>query len=115
MIEIAERVIPGLRENIKFLETATPGDAAARFTRNAGGAMYGWEHTPNQVGTRRLPHATPIDGLLLSGLVDDPGLGLAALFASGVHTAAMILREAGRRPAVAGRGAAAAREPARVD
>jgi prolycopene isomerase len=110
MIEIAERVIPGLGSNIKFLETATP-ETLARFTRNAGGAMYGWEHTVNQVGTRRLPHATPIEGLFLSGSWTIPGSGSLRSFASGVHTAAMILRAEGAGPPLPGAAAAAANLP----
>jgi phytoene dehydrogenase-like protein len=110
LIEIAERVIPDLGKNIKFLETATP-DTLHRFTRNAGGAMYGFEHTPTQIGTKRLPHATPIDGLLLSGSWTIPGSGSLRCFASGVHTAAMILRAEGAGPPLPGAAAAGANLP----
>jgi prolycopene isomerase len=110
MIELAERVIPELGANIKFMETATP-ETLQRFTRNSDGAMYGWEHVPTQVGTRRLPHTTPIDGLLLSGSWTIPGSGSLRSFASGVHTAAMILRMEGAGPPLPGAAAAAANLP----
>ena len=110
LIKIAERVIPDLSKNIKFLETATP-DTLHRFTRNRAGAMYGWEHTPTQIGTRRLPHATPVEGLLLSGSWTIPGSGSLRCFASGVHTAAMILRELGAGPPLPGAAAAGANLP----
>ena len=113
LIELAERVIPELGRNLKFLETATP-DTLHRFTRNAGGAMYGFEHTPTQIGTKRLPHATPIDGLLLSGSWTIPGSGSLRCFASGVHTAAVILGAEGAGPPLPGDAAATANLPERT-
>jgi prolycopene isomerase len=105
LLKRAERLIPGLRENLKFLETATP-ETFVQFTSNSGGAMYGWEQTPAQSGTRRLSHQTPIDGLLLSGQWTLPGSGSLRCFASGVHTAQMVLRRSGAGDALPGFGAA---------
>lgn len=110
LIEIAERAIPDLGDNIKFLDTATP-ETLQRFTHNRDGAMYGFEHTPTQIGTRRLPHNTPIDGLLLSGSWTIPGSGSLRGYASGIHTAAMILRMEGAGPPLPGAASAAANLP----
>ncbi len=105
LLERAERLMPGLCKNVKFLETATP-ETLVQFTSNSGGAMYGWEQTPAQSGTRRLNHQTPIDGLLLSGQWTLPGSGSLRCFASGVHTAQMVLRSVGAGDALPGFAAA---------
>lgn len=111
LLERAERVIPDLRNNIKFLETATP-ETLERFTGNTGGAIYGWEQSPLQSGTRRLPHVTPIEGLLLSGHWTLPGSGSTRSFASGVHTAGIALRMLGAGPPLPPAAASAANLPA---
>jgi len=105
LLKHAERLLPGLRGHLTFLETATP-ETLARFASNTGGAMYGWEQTPAQSGARRLSHQTPIDGLFLSGHWTLPGSGSLRCFASGVHTAQMVLRRAGAGDALPGFGAA---------
>ena len=105
MLERAERLLPDLRRHITFLETATP-ETLVQFTSNSGGAMYGWEQTPAQSGTRRLNHQTPIEGLLLSGQWTLPGSGSLRCFASGVHTAQMVLRSLGAGEALPGFAAA---------
>jgi len=110
LIKMTERVIPGLGRNIKFLETATP-DTLVRFTRNSGGAMYGWEHPPTQVGTRRLSHDTPVGRLFLSGAWTIPGSGSLRSFASGVHTAGLILRAEGAGPPLPAQAATSANLP----
>jgi prolycopene isomerase len=97
MLKIAERAIPGLRKHITFLETATP-ETLARYTSNSGGAMYGWEQTPNQSGTQRLGHVTPLRGLLLSGAWTLPGSTSLRCFASGVQTAGIVLAQLGAGP-----------------
>jgi prolycopene isomerase len=110
LLELAERAIPGLRKRIQFLETATPV-TLERFTSNSGGAIYGWEQTPLQSGTRRLPHVTPIEGLLLSGHWTLPGSGSTRSFASGVHTAGIVLRMLGAGPPLPPSAATAANLP----
>jgi len=110
LFELAERVIPDLRKRVQFLETAAP-PALERFTSNSQGAIYGWEQTPLQSGTRRLPHVTPIEGLLLSGHWTLPGSGSTRSFASGVHTAGIVLRMLGAGPPLPPSAAVAANLP----
>jgi prolycopene isomerase len=85
-----ERVIPGLRANLTFLETATPR-TLERYSGNSYGAVYGWENTPAQAGTRRLGHVTPIQGLFLSGHWTRPGHSTFRVIFSGVETAMTVL------------------------
>ena len=91
-----ERVFPGLRDSITFLETATPLALESR-SLNRDGAAYGWENTPAQSGGKRSSHQTPIDGLFLSGHWTQPGTGSLRAFVSGMHTAQMVLRSTGSK------------------
>jgi prolycopene isomerase len=110
LLELAERLIPDLRKHVTFLETATP-PTLERFTSNTGGAIYGWDQTPLQSGTRRLPHTTPIEGLVISGHWTIPGSGSTRSFASGVHTAGIVLRILGAGPPLPASAATAANLP----
>lgn len=89
-----ERVFPGLRDSITFMERATP-EAMERFCLNYEGAVYAWENTPNQTGGKRSPHVTPLEGLYLSGHWTQPGSGSLRAMVSGVHTAQMVLSAEG--------------------
>jgi phytoene desaturase len=91
-----ERVFPGLRDSITFLESATPL-TMERFCLNHQGAAYAWENTPAQTGGNRSPHITPLAGLYLSGHWTQPGSGSLRALVSGVHTAQMVLGAAGLR------------------
>jgi prolycopene isomerase len=97
VLEAWEQVFPGLRQNLTFLEVATPR-ALERFTGNTNGACYGWDNIPSQTGGRRSPHVTPIGGLYLSGHWTQPGSGTMRTLVSGFHTAQMILAAAGEHP-----------------
>jgi prolycopene isomerase len=90
MVDEVERLIPGFRDNITHLESATP-ESFESWTGNYQGAIYGWEPTPNQSTPKRLPRITPIEGLLLSGHWTDPGSGAVRCIYSGVLTAQMML------------------------
>lgn len=94
MLDAWDRVFPGLRSSITFLERATP-DTLERMTGNTNGACYGWDNIPSQTGGRRSPHITPIDGLFLAGHWTQPGSGTMRTLVSGFHTAQMILASAG--------------------
>jgi prolycopene isomerase len=83
-------MLPGLRENITFLESATPR-TIARFGGSRDGAVYGWENSPFQAGTRRLHHRTPVEGLFLCGHWTQPGSGTFRAIFSGVETTMNLL------------------------
>lgn len=72
MITAVETAFPGFRDGFEPLETATPA-TYARWTGNRGGAAYGWENTPPQTASKRLPHVTPLKGLLLAGHWSEEG------------------------------------------
>ena len=86
LLEELEAVFPGVGGHVTFAEGASPR-TMERYTLNLTGAIYGWEVSPKQVGRRRLPHATPIRGLYLSGHWTQPGGGVYGVVASGLETA----------------------------
>jgi phytoene desaturase len=90
LMDDLEKLFPGLRKHITFIEGATPR-TMERYTLNLTGAIYGWELSPEQVGRGRLPHETPINGLYLSGHWTQPGGGIYGVIISGIQTASIIL------------------------
>jgi phytoene dehydrogenase-like protein len=90
MLEMADRHFPGLCENLTFVESGTPR-TLERYTRNSGGALYGWELSPAQVGSGRLAGGTPIAGLRLVGHWTQPGGGVYGVVSSGIVTARSVL------------------------
>jgi phytoene dehydrogenase-like protein len=99
LLDVAERAFPGFRESSTVLATLTPGDLEAR-TANAGGAVYGWENTPANTGSRRLPVVGPVRGLYLAGHWSQPGHGVYRALLSGMHAAAALLAERGLPDAI---------------
>jgi prolycopene isomerase len=85
-----DRILPGIRDQLTFVEAATP-IAMHRYSLNQQGAIYGWENTPNQAGIKRLAHHTPVRGLFLSGHWTQPGTGSLGAIYSGMQTAQMVL------------------------
>ncbi len=90
LLELAERQFPGLRQRLEFVESGTPR-TLERYTRNTAGALYGWELSPAQVGSGRLPGSTPIPGLRLVGHWTQPGGGVYGVVSSGIITARSVL------------------------
>ena len=88
VINMVEKVIPGLRKNIVVTEAATP-QTLIRYTGNTGGAVAGWSFTP-EVDLRRPQNKTPIDGLYLAGHWTVPGPGTGSAMLSGFITASLI-------------------------
>lgn len=90
MLALADRHFPGLCERLEFVESGTPR-TLERYTRNSGGALYGWELSPAQVGSGRLASSTPIPGLRLVGHWTQPGGGVYGVVSSGIFTARSVL------------------------
>ena len=90
VVDRVNTVLPGFRDHIRFIETASPR-TVERYTLNHEGAIYGWEQAPAQVGANRLSRATPVPGLYLSGHWTQPGGGIISVVVSGVQTAQLIL------------------------
>jgi len=92
LLNMATKVIPGLRRSIEFEESATP-KTIERYTYNAHGAACGWEMSVDQVHNKRLAHKTPITGLYLVGHWTNPGCGVAPVATSGWIVADQIIKE----------------------
>ena len=90
MLDAAERVLPGLRDHITFVEGA-PGVASGALLPRHLGPVYGWAGSPQQAGSRRLANTTPISGLYLVGQWTQPGYGVWTVAASGVKVARLVL------------------------
>jgi phytoene dehydrogenase-like protein len=84
----AERVLPGLTARVVSRDAATPS-TLERYTRNAGGAAYGWDQNPHPF---RVRHG--IDNLHLAGHWAEAGGGVLAAAYAGMRVAARIV-EAG--------------------
>lgn len=90
MLGLADGVVPGLAAATTFCEAGTPR-TLERYTRNAGGALYGFALSPEQVGPGRPTATTPLPGLLLAGHWTQPGGGVYGALASGVEAARLAL------------------------
>ncbi|PXX55544.1 prolycopene isomerase [Nocardia tenerifensis] len=89
LLDKLEQVIPGINDHIDFIEGGTPR-TMERYTLNLRGAIYGWEHSPEQSGTDRMPHRGPVDGLYFSGHWTQPGGGVLTVVSSGIQTAELV-------------------------
>jgi phytoene desaturase len=94
LLDAVEQGIPGLKDAFELVDVATP-DTLNRFTRNRGGAAYGWENIPSQTASKRLAHRTPLDGLFLSGHWAEEGTSSLRVLTSGRATAAMVAADLG--------------------
>jgi prolycopene isomerase len=90
MLRAADARFPGLREHLRFAEGATPR-TLERYTRNTGGAAYGFAVTPSQMGPGRPAVETEVAGLYLAGHWAQPGGGVYGVVASGTDAARRIL------------------------
>ena len=89
MLDRIARILPGYKDNLTFVDTATPA-TFEHYTLAREGAIYGWENTPNQTVPKRLEPVTPIEGLFLAGHWTHPGCGSVRCLLSGAGTAAEI-------------------------
>jgi prolycopene isomerase len=91
LIDEAEKVLPGLRQNIVYQDSGTPF-TMHRYTGNHAGAIYGWDASPKSLATR-LAMETPVPGLFLAGHWTRPGGGLYAVVTSGQIAAKRVIQE----------------------
>jgi phytoene dehydrogenase-like protein len=90
LIETAERVFPGLKEQIVYQELSTPL-THTRYTRASNGTSYGIALTPDQFLKNRPSSRTEIEGLYLCGASCRAGHGIAGVALSGLQAAARVL------------------------
>jgi len=84
------QILPGIEDHIVVKSSAT-ALTSFRYTNNWQGAMLGWEMSPQQLGAARLPSATPIDNLYLTGHWTRPGGGVTPVIISAQRVAQSIL------------------------
>lgn len=82
LVRRAEKVIPGLADMIEIEEAASPL-TNRRFTRNVGGAVYGFEQSVENAYLKRIDHRTPVKGLYLSSAWCNPGGGFSGVLIAG--------------------------------
>ncbi|WP_287152597.1 FAD-dependent oxidoreductase [Candidatus Solincola tengchongensis] len=92
LIDLAERVAPGLREHIEVVEVATPL-THMRYTGNWEGAVYGYENSPAESTVLRLPNRGPLEGLYFAGAWVRMGGGFQPCIDSGRTAAENILQD----------------------
>jgi len=92
LIEMADKVAPGLKDHIEEVEVATPL-THMRYTGNAYGAVYGYENSPVEGTVLRLPNRGPLRGLYLAGAWVRVGGGFQPCIDSGRTAAENILED----------------------
>jgi len=84
--------IPDLRERIEICETGTP-HTMRRYSRNPGGAIYGYAITPKSHSVLRPQPRTSVPGLYLAGAWTFPAAGFQGAMTSGRHTADLVCED----------------------
>ena len=90
-------LLPGIDEHI-VVKSSASAMTSFRFTNNWEGGMLGWEMSPGQLGSNRLPVFTPVENLYLTGHWTQPGGGITPVIVSAQRVAKIILtgRDEGR-------------------
>jgi phytoene dehydrogenase-like protein len=86
--------IPGLISMIEVEESATPL-TNWYYTRNPGGAIYGFDQTVNNAFMNRLDCRTPIKGLYLASAWGSPGGGYGGVMSGGEKAFRMMVEDWG--------------------
>ena len=95
LIQRAEKeVVPGLPSMIEVRESATPL-TNWQYTRNPGGAIYGFEQSMDNAFMNRIKNRTPVEGLYLAGAWGNPGGGFAGVLRSGQSAFTQIMEDWG--------------------
>jgi phytoene dehydrogenase-like protein len=83
-------ILPGIDSHV-VVRLAATAMTSQRFTGNSGGAMLGWEMSPDQLGAARLPYYTPVRNLYLTGHWTQPGGGITPVIVSAQRVARLVL------------------------
>ncbi len=84
MIEMAERVAPGLRAHAEVVEVSTPL-TNMRYAGAMGGSIYGFSQPPRDNMVWRMDYRGPVDGLYFAGAWTQPGGGFEPTMMSGLR------------------------------
>jgi len=95
MIEMAERIAPGLREYAEVVEVSTP-ITNMRYAGTLGGSIYGFNQPPHDNMVWRMGHRGPLERLYFVGAWTQPGGGFEPVIMSGQMAGGAILGEVKR-------------------
>jgi all-trans-retinol 13,14-reductase len=95
LVDRADRLFPGLKDDIVFRESASPMTHSF-YTRASAGSGYGLAATPEQFNDRRPGFRGPLPGLYLCGGSTRAGHGIAGALRGGQLAAKTVLRDLGR-------------------
>jgi prolycopene isomerase len=90
IVQRLRSVLPGIDEHI-VVRLSASALTSYNYTNNWQGAMLGWEMSPDQLGSARLPNATPVENLYLVGHWTQPGGGITPVIISAQRVARTIL------------------------
>ncbi|MDD5431731.1 MAG: NAD(P)/FAD-dependent oxidoreductase [Candidatus Omnitrophica bacterium] len=91
MINMAEKIFPGLGKSINYKFIATPVTFEA-WTGNYQGAAYGWASIFDQIGNPDISQRAPVENLYLTGHWVNKSSGISAVSVCGFDTAKMIIK-----------------------
>lgn len=86
-----EDVLPGIAGHV-VVKLSASARTAERFTLNSGGAMLGWEMSPDQLGPARGGLESPLPGLFFVGHWAQPGGGITPVMVSSQRVAEAVCR-----------------------
>jgi len=92
MIDAAEEAVPGLREHISVLETATP-ITNMRYSGNPGGSILGFDYDLTGNPIMRLSNRGPLEGLFFANAWVRLGGGYEPCITSGYLACSEILKD----------------------
>jgi phytoene dehydrogenase-like protein len=95
MIDMAERIAPGLRRYAEVTEVSTPL-TNMRYAGTMGGSIYGWRQPPRDNMVWRMSYKGPLDGLYFAGAWTQPGGGFEPSMMSGVRAGRAISYRSGK-------------------
>ncbi|MCP3901881.1 MAG: NAD(P)/FAD-dependent oxidoreductase [Desulfobacteraceae bacterium] len=92
MKRVEETAIPGLSSMVEVRETATPLTNWC-YTKNPGGAIYGFNCSVDNSFTDRIKNRTPVKGLYLASAWGNSGPGYAPALRGGEKTFEQVLED----------------------
>jgi prolycopene isomerase len=96
MIQLAEKIAPGLREYTEVVEVSTPL-TNMRYAGTMGGSIYGFSQPPRDNMVWRMGHRGPLEGLYFVGAWTQPGGGYEPVMMSGQMASGAILSKVRKR------------------
>lgn len=92
LISLLGKMIPGIKQHIVYIESATP-QTLWRYTLNRDGANYGWAPTVTQLFDPNFKIKTFVDGLYITGHWTAQTHGIPGVAYLGYNTAQLILKK----------------------